>query len=223
MMQWNSGVASEMHYLLLQNLHLYTKSENTRTGLKTTTQKTQAFWGKSRKHLPTGFTKRPRLPGTIASNTPETKSKLSWDRWRMSGGTKRLQSWSNTQTSTTLRGSSRAWRLYMVPLPMPWLLSHLLMEPCLQESLISFKVGVKSLANFSTDRPVSHPRYASAPGSKLSWRSPNSEGNPEIKISSSRLGKHLLLMRYLQKSLRREERSSQSSSLSWCSSFGTRA
>ena len=51
---------------------------------------------------------------------------------------------------------------------MPWLLSHLLMEPCLQGSLISFKVGVKSLANFSTDRPVSHPRYASAPGSKLS-------------------------------------------------------
>ena len=95
--------------------------------------------------------------------------------------------------------------------------------PCLQGSLISFKVGVKSLANFSTDRPVSHPRYASAPGSKLSWRSPNSEGNPEIKISSSRLGKHLLLMRYLQKSLRREERSSPSSSLSWCSSFGSRA
>ena len=72
-----------------------------------------------------------------------------------------------------------AWRLYMVPLPMPWLLSHLLMEPCLQGSLISFKVGVKSLANFSTDRPVSHPRYTSAPGSKLSWRSPNTEGNPE--------------------------------------------
>ena len=62
---------------------------------------------------------------------------------------------------------------------MPWLLSHLLMEPCLQGSLISFKVGVKSLANFSTDRPVSHARYASAPGSKLSWRSPNTEGNPE--------------------------------------------
>ena len=53
------------------------------------------------------------------------------------------------------------------------------MEPCLQESLISFKVGVKSLANFSTDRRVSHVRYASAPGSKLSWRSPNTEGNPE--------------------------------------------
>ena len=51
--------------------------------------------------------------------------------------------------------------------------------PCLQGSLISFKVGVKSLANFSTDRPVSHPRYASAPGSKLSWRSPNTEGNLE--------------------------------------------
>ena len=67
----------------------------------------------------------------------------------------------------------------MVPLLIPWLLSHLLMEPCLQGSLISFKVGVKSLVNFSTDRPVSHPRYASAPGSKLSWRSPNTEGNPE--------------------------------------------
>ena len=205
------------------NYHLNRKSENNRTCLKPTTQKTHALWSKSRKHLPIGFKKRPQLPGPIASSTSEKKSKLSWDRWRISGGDRRLQSWSNTQTSTTLRGSSRAWRLYMVPLPMPWLLSHLLMEPCLQGSLISFKVGVKSLANFSTDRPVSHPRYASAPGSKLSWRSPNTEGNPEKIISSSRLGKHLLLMRYLQKSLRREERSSPSSSLSWCSSFGSRA
>ena len=104
---------------------------------------------------------------------------------------------------------------------MPWLLSHLLMEPCLQGSLISFKVGVKSLANFSTDRPVSHARYASAPGSKLSWRSPNTEGNPE-KNKQLQAGK-APVADDLQKSLRREERSSPSSSLSWCSSFGSRA
>ena len=97
------------------NYHLNRKSENNRTCLKPTTQKTHALWSKSRKHLPIGFKKRPQLPGPIASSTSEKKSKLSWDRWRISGGDTRLQSWSNTQTSTTLRGSSRAWRLYMVP------------------------------------------------------------------------------------------------------------
>ena len=41
------------------------------------------------------------------------------------------------------------------------------------------KLVKKSLANFSTNRPVSNPRYTSAPGSKLSWRSPNTGGDPE--------------------------------------------
>ena len=69
--------------------------------------------------------------------------------------------------------------VYMAPLSISWLLSHIRLEPCLQGSQISFKVGEKSLANFSTNRPVSNPRYTSAPGSKLSWRSPNTGGNPE--------------------------------------------
>ena len=53
-------------------------------------------------------------------------------------------------------------RLYVVPLPMPWLLSHLLMEPWLQRSLISFNAGVKSSSNFSTD----HLRSTSKPSKK---------------------------------------------------------
>ena len=67
----------------------------------------------------------------------------------------------------------------MAPLSISWPLSHIRLELCLQGSLISFKVGEKSLANFSTNRPVSNPRYTSAPGSKLSWRSPNTGGDPE--------------------------------------------
>ena len=94
---------------------------------------------------------------------PLNKTPVLVLRWRISGGNTRLQSWSNTQTSKTLRGSSMAWRLYVVPLPMPSLLSHLLMEPCLQRSLISFNAGVKSSTNFSTD----HLRSTSKPSKKF--------------------------------------------------------
>ena len=74
-----------------------------------------------------------------------------------------------------------------------------------------------------SDRPVSHPRHASAPGSKALLTIPQHRRKPRKMLSNCRLGKHRFLMGYLVKSLRREERSSQSSSLSWCSSFGTRA
>ena len=43
---------------------------------------------------------------------------------------------------------------------------------------------------------------------------------PRKMLSNSRLEKHRFLIGYLRKSLKREERSSQSSSLSWCSRFG---
>ena len=65
-----------------------------------------------------------------------------------------------------------------------------------------------------SDRPVSHPRHASAPGSKALLTIPQHRRKPRKMLSNCRLGKHRFLMGYLVKSLRREERSSQSSSLS---------